>query len=95
YYVNFPQDGPALKALVCTIFLVETAQTAIVGRDAFVILASGWGNISLLFDLETQWLTAPIMDGLVGGVVQFFYAWRLFALSKSRVLFSVICVVRE
>jgi len=64
YHLNFKEDRRWLKALVYTIFIVETAQTGVVARDVFETLARGWGDTTAVFSIETQWLTAPIMDGL-------------------------------
>jgi hypothetical protein len=65
--MNFPRDQLKIKALVYSIFFLETVQTVIVGRDAFAVLASGWGNPARIYNMENQWLTAPIMDSLGEG----------------------------
>ncbi|KAI0033254.1 hypothetical protein K488DRAFT_85092 [Vararia minispora EC-137] len=90
YHVHFHHDPRTLKVFIYFIFLVETAQTGIVAHDSFVFLAGGWGNLSLVSSQGMLWLTAPFMDGLVGGCVQLFYAWRIFVLHESRVLFGVL-----
>ncbi|KAI0033383.1 hypothetical protein K488DRAFT_84989 [Vararia minispora EC-137] len=79
-----------MRALVYVIFMIETAQMGIVGHDTCMILASGWGNSSLLFNQELQWLSSPLVDGLTAGYSQLFYVWRIFVLSRSRVLSGVI-----
>ncbi|KAF5381477.1 hypothetical protein D9757_008122 [Collybiopsis confluens] len=59
----------------------------------FDILASGWGNRADLVAPGTGWFDIPVMSGIASAVVQCFYAWRLYALSKSVPLVVVIVVL--
>jgi len=62
--MNFKEDRPWLRILVLALFLVETAQSAIIARDLFEIHAKRWGDPAAVFSQETQWLSAPIMDSI-------------------------------
>ncbi len=40
---------------------LETVQLVLSTRDAFVNLASGWGNMEALDDVGWQWFSLPIL----------------------------------
>ncbi|KAF9463573.1 hypothetical protein BDZ94DRAFT_604233 [Collybia nuda] len=83
YYEAFPEDRLIFKLLVYGVYIVELAQTIIVTQDAFDIFGYGFGDVKVATDLHHDWLTVPIMSGLVALVSQTFYAYRILVLSKS------------
>ncbi|KAK0241075.1 hypothetical protein EDD85DRAFT_1019950 [Armillaria nabsnona] len=93
YYLAFPKDGTFTKSLVYGIYIVEFAQTMLVTHDAFAMFGYGFGDIETLTDMHFNWLTVPIMSAAAACVGQGFYAYRIFILSKSRIIpILVICV---
>ncbi|KAJ7801535.1 hypothetical protein B0H13DRAFT_2389984 [Mycena leptocephala] len=86
YYQAFPKDKVSSKCLVYGIYMVEFVQTMLVTHDAFAMFGFGFGNVAALTNMHFDWLTVPIMSGLVAFVGQSFYAYRLHILSKSYVL---------
>ncbi|KAK0495095.1 hypothetical protein EDD18DRAFT_1355094 [Armillaria luteobubalina] len=53
----------------------------------------GFGDIDALTDVHFNWLIVPIMSVAAACVGQVFYAYRIFILSKSRIIpIFVICV---
>ncbi|KAK0459327.1 uncharacterized protein EV420DRAFT_1333741, partial [Desarmillaria tabescens] len=93
YYLAFPNDRNFTKYLVYGIYIFEFTQMILVTHDAFAAFGYGFGDIVALTDMHFDWLTVPIMSGTVACVVQVFYAYRIFILSKSRIVpIFVICV---
>ncbi|PBK79061.1 hypothetical protein ARMGADRAFT_854477, partial [Armillaria gallica] len=93
YYLAFPKDRTFTKSLVYGIYVVEFAQTMLVTHDAFVVFGYGFGDIEAITDIHFDWLTVPIMSAAAACVGQVFYAYRIFKLSKSRIIpILVICV---
>ncbi|PBK61346.1 hypothetical protein ARMSODRAFT_669717 [Armillaria solidipes] len=93
YYLAFPKDRTFTKSLVYGIYIVEFAQTMLVTHDAFAMFGYGFGDIETLTDMHFNWLTVPIMSAAAACVGQGFYAYRIFILSKSRIIpILVICV---
>ncbi|PBK58808.1 hypothetical protein ARMSODRAFT_1027931 [Armillaria solidipes] len=93
YYLAFPKDRQFTKYLVYGLYVIEFAQTVLVSHDAFAGFGYGFGDIEALTDIHNNWLTVPIMSSVAAGVGQGFYAYRIFILSKSRVIpILVICV---
>ncbi|PBK86564.1 hypothetical protein ARMGADRAFT_531211 [Armillaria gallica] len=93
YYLAFPKDRNFTKCLVYAIYIVEFIQTMLFTHDAFAMFGYGFGDIEALIRMNFNWLTIPIMSAAVAFVGQVFYAYRIFILSKSRVVpIFVICV---
>jgi hypothetical protein len=93
------------------LYLVEVVQVILATHDAFNIYGAGWGNIAALNNLQWSWFDTPIMSGigkhlwciiaihsersLVSAIVQCFYGWRIYTLSKSKTLGLFVTVVRN
>ncbi|KAK0194328.1 hypothetical protein F5146DRAFT_1221791 [Armillaria mellea] len=86
YYLAFPNDRRLLKYLVYGIYVIEFVQTMVVAHDTFQIFGYGFGDIKALTSMYYEWLAVPIMSAVAAGVGQVFYAYRIFLLSKSRII---------
>ncbi|KAJ7604443.1 hypothetical protein DFH06DRAFT_314711 [Mycena polygramma] len=93
YYQAFPNDRLFNKCLVYTIYAIEFVQTMLMTDAAFSSFAYGFGDVSALDDVHFEWLTVPVMSGIVAFIGQSFYAYRLYKLSKSRWLPLLIVVI--
>ncbi|KAJ6528795.1 hypothetical protein DFH09DRAFT_157761 [Mycena vulgaris] len=93
YYQAFPNDRWSIKCLVYTVYTIELVQTILLTHDAFIIFGYGFGDPSVLAEVGFDWLTIPIMSGLVAFIGQSFYAYRVHVLSKSWFIPILIVVV--
>lgn len=93
YYMSFPKDRLAIKALVFGLFTIETVQTVLATHDLFHAYAIGWGNLAQLESAQLEWLTVPIISGIVSCTVQLFFAYRISVLSGSNIIGCVIAAV--
>ncbi|PBK88480.1 hypothetical protein ARMGADRAFT_1167949 [Armillaria gallica] len=93
YYLAFPKDRRSIKCLVYGIYIVEFVQTMIVTHDTFASFGYGFGELEALTEVCSSWLVVPIMDAITASVGQGFYAYRIYILSRSRIVPAfVICV---
>ncbi|KAK0459358.1 uncharacterized protein EV420DRAFT_1642323 [Desarmillaria tabescens] len=93
YYLAFPNDRKFAKSLVYGIYIVELVQMVLVTHDAFAVFGYGFGDIEAVIDIHFDWLTVPVISGATACVGQVFYAYRIFILSKSRIVpIFVTCV---
>ncbi|KAK0226535.1 hypothetical protein IW262DRAFT_1457764 [Armillaria fumosa] len=93
YYLAFPKDRQVVKSLVYGIYIVEMVQTILVAHDAFAVFGYGFGDLETLTAIHFNWLILSIMIAIAASVGQGFYAYRIFILSKSRIVPAfVICV---
>jgi len=93
YYEAFPNDRLSVNYLVYGVYTVELARTILVTHDAFTAFGYGFGNVSALTNIHLNWLTVPILGGIVACVGQSFYAYRIYIFSKSRIIPTLIVAV--
>ncbi|PBK73886.1 hypothetical protein ARMSODRAFT_951396 [Armillaria solidipes] len=93
YYLAFPKDRRSVKYLVYGIYIVEFVQTMLVTHDAFASFGYGFGDLEALTEVQFSWLVIPIMGAIAASVGQGFYTYRIFILSRSRIVPAfIICV---
>ncbi|ESK86289.1 hypothetical protein Moror_16590 [Moniliophthora roreri MCA 2997] len=90
YYMTFRNDRLFFKALVYTVFLLDWAQTISATYDASQWFAFGWGDLEALDNLYSEFLNVPILTSIIGAIVQIFFGWRIWTLSKSKAVFAFI-----
>ncbi|KAJ8087668.1 hypothetical protein PM082_006503 [Marasmius tenuissimus] len=90
YYTAFPKDVRWLQVLVYTVVLLDTSQTVMVTYDNYTTFAKGFGNMNRLNEVGLLWIDLCFVDGLVAFLVEGFYAWRIWILSRSKALVGVI-----
>ncbi|KAJ7473515.1 hypothetical protein FB451DRAFT_1249435 [Mycena latifolia] len=83
YYQAFPNDRPSTKCLVYIVYVIELVQTILLTHDLFKVFGYNYGNLLTLTKIYFDWLTVPVMSGLVAFIGQSFYAYRVYVLSKS------------
>lgn len=93
YYQSNKPDTRLIKSLVYGLMIVETLQIIVATHDSFNELVYSWGNEESLVQLYLTWLTVPILTGLTSCVIQCFYAWRIYILSKSKVISGSIVLI--
>ncbi|KAJ7221596.1 hypothetical protein GGX14DRAFT_670383 [Mycena pura] len=93
YHVNFPKDKWTLKFLVYFVYVLDWVQTCSATYDAFQWFVYGWGSVPALFLRYTGFLNVPALGSIIGAIVQIFYGWRIWAFSRSRFIFLLVCVL--
>ncbi|KAF9262838.1 hypothetical protein L218DRAFT_809030, partial [Marasmius fiardii PR-910] len=91
YYNAFPNDNTAVQAIVYGVYAMEMTQTIMITWDAFHLFVFGFGNLDTASTFT--WLDCFLIDGAVAFVAQSFFAYRIYLLSKSKLLTGVIMVV--
>ncbi|KAK7027790.1 hypothetical protein R3P38DRAFT_3190872 [Favolaschia claudopus] len=90
YYQAFPSDRRSTKSLVYFVYTIHLVEIILVSIDAYKTFASGFGQLSALASFGVSAIWREIMPALVSFIVQSFYAYRLFLLSRSYIIPSVI-----
>src|SRR6266404_9588384 len=80
---------------VYAIFVIETLQTALTGADVYYWFVTGFGNMDHLESPHASGFDVPIIGSVVSIVVQFFFVYRIWRLSKKSawLMCLVICIV--
>ncbi|PBK78599.1 hypothetical protein ARMSODRAFT_1011158 [Armillaria solidipes] len=93
YYLAFPNDRRFTKYTVYGIYVIEFVQTILVAYDMFATFGYGFGDLDTLTRMHFYWLTDTLLNAVVRCVGQVFYAYRIFIVSKSRIIsIFIICV---
>ncbi|PBK66282.1 hypothetical protein ARMSODRAFT_960226 [Armillaria solidipes] len=93
YYLAFPNDRRFTKYLVYGIYVIEFVQTVLIAHDVFATFGYGFGDMDALTAKHLYWFTVPIMGTVAAGIGQVFYAYRIFILSKSRIIsIFIVCI---
>ncbi|KAI0762270.1 hypothetical protein C8Q74DRAFT_139542 [Fomes fomentarius] len=93
YYISFPNDRVWMKALVYWVFFLDIFLSVVAGAMGWHILGAGWGRATNL--IQPGWTFSAIGagDGIIATTVQLFYAWRIWVLTKWRILPGIISVI--
>ncbi|KAJ6453550.1 hypothetical protein C8R45DRAFT_1039039 [Mycena sanguinolenta] len=83
YNELFPNDRKGIKAFVWVVFFFETLFTILITSGAWSMFGSGWGDVDILVQLNWSWGPLPLVGGIVGGLVQGFYIWRIWRLTNK------------
>jgi len=96
YYLAFPHDRLLAKLQVYGVLIFELLQSAVVTHDVVVALAvAGLQNFreaselakdlrTSLDSLQTHWFSIPLAGGIIGGVGQLFFAYRIWMISNEK-----------
>ncbi|KAF9472232.1 hypothetical protein BDN70DRAFT_494351 [Pholiota conissans] len=90
YFLSFPKDKPALKALVSSVYILEATQIALLTQTIWALMVSGFGNIAAFDNVGTMWISVSGIGGLVAVLVQCFYSYRIAIFSESRIIPGII-----
>lgn len=98
YYLAFPHDRLQAKLQVYIVFAFELFQSSLVAHDVVIALVpSGLGHFRASFanqvagdlktsldSLHTYWFSIPLAGGIIGGVGQLFFAYRIWMISNEK-----------
>ncbi|KAF9479641.1 hypothetical protein BDN70DRAFT_993351 [Pholiota conissans] len=90
YFQAFPKDRTALKALVYGVYILELAQTLLLTDTMWNAFGKSFGDPEELNDTGTTWLSIFLIGGLVALLVQVFYVYRIFVISRNKMLARII-----
>ncbi|KAJ6534210.1 hypothetical protein B0H19DRAFT_1383439 [Mycena capillaripes] len=83
YSEMFPKDRIGIKALVYSLFLMETVFTIFTTIAAWDAYGPGWGDTDTLLKIDWSWEPLPEFNGVLATMAQSFYIWRIWTLTKS------------
>ncbi|KAF9448374.1 hypothetical protein P691DRAFT_669516, partial [Macrolepiota fuliginosa MF-IS2] len=92
YYLAFPKDRWQVKLIVYFVYVVGTIQTAFALQDFYALFCTP----TLREDLHVfgfTWFTIPVSGALVAVVAQLFYAYRIYTLSRSKLVTAIVSML--
>ncbi|KAF7360285.1 hypothetical protein MVEN_00757900 [Mycena venus] len=83
YYSRFPNDPRGLRYMVAFIWSCEMVHVVLVGCTLYQITVADYGHPERLILTPRPLAMAVMISAFVGTVVQVFFAFRIYRLSKS------------
>ncbi|KAJ7272292.1 hypothetical protein C8J57DRAFT_1467777 [Mycena rebaudengoi] len=93
YYARFPNDRSWTKLFVALLLLTDTVGTILAICWLYNLTISNFLNLQAYADANWMIAADPGIVGITGGLCQLFYAWRIHALTKQRLLTFIIVTV--
>ncbi|KAI0280489.1 hypothetical protein BGY98DRAFT_320842 [Russula aff. rugulosa BPL654] len=93
YSYNFRDDRRLLKIMVYFVFLLETVQTALTGADVYYWFIAGFGDLEGLKKSRFSPIDIPTMDAFISLIVQVFFCYRIWTLSKRLWWFCIVIAI--
>ncbi|CCL98278.1 uncharacterized protein FIBRA_00272 [Fibroporia radiculosa] len=93
YTVSFPRDRLFFKCLVYSLLIYEWVETALVTTSFFNVYLYNFGNPEAVIGFQYTWFAVPVMGAVVSAIVQIFFAWRIYILSRLRWLAGTIILL--
>ncbi|CAL1703785.1 unnamed protein product [Somion occarium] len=93
YYLNSKRDSPWIKTLVASVWIFETIHTAVVLRFLYYMVIISFGNPQSLALIDWSLGVMCVSEVLILALVEGFYIYRIWILSKRLIILTVPLVV--
>ncbi|KIY72509.1 hypothetical protein CYLTODRAFT_417897 [Cylindrobasidium torrendii FP15055 ss-10] len=94
YFRKFSgRDNAWIKGCVTGVLVCDTVQMILLSKTVYVYLVTNHGNDLALGMVEKTLLIELYFSGTIAILTQAFYAWRIFALSKSFLLAGIVMLL--
>ncbi|KAL1742402.1 hypothetical protein HDZ31DRAFT_43306, partial [Schizophyllum fasciatum] len=90
YFGVYSEDRMFIRVFVAFIFLADGVQAVFTMVYMYQTLISRFGEEKALSIATWVFSTDPALTGIIGGCIQLFFAWRIFVLTRSWLLFSCV-----
>ncbi|KAF4612693.1 hypothetical protein D9613_011775 [Agrocybe pediades] len=87
YHTSFSRDRLGWKIMVLTVWLCELAHCLCISHSFFLVAITRWGNTAIATEaFPRSFAFSILLSGVIGTIVQCFFAERIRALSRSIVI---------
>ncbi|KAF7292085.1 hypothetical protein MIND_01234900 [Mycena indigotica] len=90
YATTYSRDSKWIKVFIAVLTVADTLNTAFMIYYMYDTLILHFGDFNYLGSANWIFATDPAMVGLIGAMVEGFYAWRIFALTKSYIITGLV-----
>ncbi|KAF9473759.1 hypothetical protein BDN70DRAFT_963613 [Pholiota conissans] len=96
YYMKFPNDSIRLKSMYVAVLklscrVCELGLTICVCHILYYLTIVGYGEPRYFFTLPASLASAVIFSGIIGPIVQMFFAERIRKISGGKLIISILC----
>ncbi|KIM55389.1 hypothetical protein SCLCIDRAFT_1221229 [Scleroderma citrinum Foug A] len=93
YYSTYKRDHVWVRFFVAFLFLADTVNTLFDFVYIYQSLVNHFGDSQWLATANWVFATDPFMTGFISGSVQLFFAWRIYVLTKNRLVVSAVVLL--
>ncbi|KAJ7054720.1 hypothetical protein C8F01DRAFT_483331 [Mycena amicta] len=95
YMTTYKRDSFFIKSYVAVLMLADTLNTGFITAYLYESLIVHFDDLAYLAKANWVFATDPAMTGIIGSMVQLFYAWRIQTLTGNTwiVIIVVICAL--
>ncbi|KAF7346202.1 hypothetical protein MSAN_01847100 [Mycena sanguinolenta] len=93
YYRNYPEDNKILKWMVAILWLLDTAHLVLCTIAVYSVLVLHFNDPDILLTSTWSMNVQTDFNGLIGLIVEVFYARRVWIVSRNRYLTAFILVL--
>ncbi|KAG7451884.1 uncharacterized protein BT62DRAFT_269774 [Guyanagaster necrorhizus] len=90
YFDHYPKDRLWIKLFVLVLFALDILNSVFVLAWVYKMLILNFGNIAAFSKADWTIATDPLLSGIMSGMVQFFFAWKIWVLTKNYFFFIAI-----
>jgi len=90
YYSNYPQDSIRMKAMVATIFVLGTIQTAFAANYVGYYLIDRYGDLDALARIQWTVPASAVIGFVITWAVNQFFVRRIYLLSKKNLWLAIL-----
>ncbi|KAJ7208206.1 hypothetical protein GGX14DRAFT_454159 [Mycena pura] len=83
YFTRFPNDLMKTKTLVGFMWICEAGHEICIAASLYGYTITGYGDPETLLRMPSTFVVAVLLHGIISGAVQGFFAFRIYALSKT------------
>ncbi|KAK0465949.1 uncharacterized protein EV420DRAFT_803541 [Desarmillaria tabescens] len=91
YFDHYPKDHMWVKIFVLVLFTLDILNSAFVLAWVYKMLIDNFGNIEAFYKADWTAATDPLLSCIMSGMVQFFFAWKIWVLTKNYFFIFIIC----
>lgn len=93
YLCNFPKDRIAIRVLVYVISCLNVTQTVFGTHLGWWFMIKNWDRPDVLKLVPWTAATIPIVCSLIAAIVQTFYAWRIWKLTRTKITSALAILI--
>ncbi|KAK0234134.1 hypothetical protein IW262DRAFT_134835 [Armillaria fumosa] len=90
YFDHYPKDHTWIKVFVLVLFALDILNSVFVLAWVYKMLIDNFGNIEAFMKADWTAATDPLLSCIMSGMVQFFFAWKIWVLTKNYFFILII-----
>ncbi|SJK98428.1 uncharacterized protein ARMOST_01695 [Armillaria ostoyae] len=83
YFDRYPKDNIWLKVFIVVLFTLDILNSVFTIMWVYKLLIDNFGNFVALNKSDWTVMTDPLLTGVMAGMVQVFFAWKIWVLTKN------------